>query len=150
MRDNNERGAALVEMAFIAPMVLLLLMGVVEFGWKFGEATELRHAGREAARYAAVSAPDLTGDGSFTSADIGKAVCDSLNLSSTGNADITITQVTGDEIGDTARIDITVATGSLTGAPIISSFVPTSLSDSAIFRLEQPAAWSGATLTGQC
>jgi len=150
VRKNRERGAALVEMAVVAPMLLLLVLGIVEFGWKFGEFTELRHAGREAARYAAVSAPDLTGDGVFTTDDIVVAACNALNLSGTASGSITIDQVTGDDIGDTAHIALTIDVESLTNAPIISSFLPTSLSNETTFRLEQAATWSDTTLSGQC
>lgn len=147
---THERGAALVEMAFIAPLLLLLVIGIVEFGWKFGEYTEIRHAARDAARFAATSSPDLTGDSTFTSTDVSEAVCDALSLAASGRVDITLAQVTGDDIGDTARITVTVDTPSLSGAPIITSFLPTTLSDEVTFRLEQPADWSATTLNDQC
>lgn len=150
VKESRERGAALVEMAFVAPFLVILLLGMVEFGWMFGQFNEVRHAAREAARFAAVSEPDLTGDGTFDEDDVLEAVCDALNLSGSGTVDVEIDQVTGDEIGDTAEVEVVLNVDSLTGAPIISSFLPSQLGNTARFRLEQPADWSDATFTGQC
>jgi Flp pilus assembly protein TadG len=144
----RDRGAAIVEMAMVAPFLVLLLLGIVEFGWKFAETTEIRHAARDAARFAAVSAPDLTGDGTFSSADISAAACDALALAGSGR--VTITLSGGTDIGDTAIIRLDVATQSLSGAPIITSFLPTTISNEATFRLEQAAGWAPTTLSGQC
>jgi Flp pilus assembly protein TadG len=147
---GKERGAALVEMAMVAPMLLLVLFGIVEFGWKFAEFTELRQATREAARYAATSSPDLTGDTSFTAADVVESVCNALQLATSGRVDVTVARVTGGTIGDTAQVTVAIDTHSLTGAPIISSFLPSTLTNSAVFRLEQPASWTDSTLNDQC
>jgi Flp pilus assembly protein TadG len=140
----------MVEMAFVAPVLLLILLGIIEFGFKFAQFNEVRHTAREAARFAAVSEPDLDGDADFDENDVVQAVCDAFNLSGTGNVDLDLAQVTGDEIGDTAEITVTLHTTSLSGAPLISSFVPTSLSNVARFRLEQPAEWADTTVNGQC
>lgn len=149
-RESRERGAALVEMAFVAPFLVMLLLGMIEFGWMFGQFNEVRHAAREAARFAAVSEPDLTGDGAFDENDVLQAVCDAMNMAGTGNVDLEIDQVTGADIGDTAEIELTLHVGSITRAPLITSFLPTELSNTARFRLEQPADWSDATFSGQC
>ena len=74
---SRENGASLVEFALIAPFLLLLLLGIVEFGYLFGQYNEVRHAAREGARYAAVSYPDLDGGG-IGSSDVVEAVCDSI------------------------------------------------------------------------
>lgn len=147
---DRERGAAVVEMAFVAPFLIILLLGIVEFGWKFGEFNEVRHAAREAARYAAVSTPDLTGDSVFDSDDILQAVCDSLNLNSPNVVDVTIVKGGTGVIGDQSTITVSIETSSLTGAPLISAFLPTSLSNEAVFRLEQPATWDSDAFVNEC
>lgn len=139
-----------MEMALIAPFLVLLLLGVIEFGWKFGEFNELRHAVRDGARFAAVSEPDLDGDSDFDEDDVVVAVCDALSLAGSAAVDLVIQQVTGDGIGDTARLSVTIDTPPLSGAPVITSFLPTSLSNEVRFRLEQPAEWSDQTYTNQC
>ena len=36
-RTDPERGANLVEFAVLAPLLILLVIGIVEFGWLFGQ-----------------------------------------------------------------------------------------------------------------
>jgi len=56
MRDikekNSERGAALVELAIILPLLLLILMGIIEFGLLFYNQQVLTNSSREGARAA--------------------------------------------------------------------------------------------------
>lgn len=137
-------------MAMITPFLVLLLLGIIEFGWFFGQFNEIRHAARDGARFAAVSTPDIDGDSDFDEDDVLTAVCAALNLAGSNRVDVDIQQVTGDQIGDTATIEVTVDTPSLSGAPIISSFIPSNLTNEVTFRLEQPATWSDSTYTNQC
>jgi Flp pilus assembly protein TadG len=54
MRDINkkspERGAALVELAIVLPLLLLILMGIIEFGLLFYNQQVLTNSSREGAR----------------------------------------------------------------------------------------------------
>ncbi|HVR33280.1 MAG TPA: TadE/TadG family type IV pilus assembly protein [Acidimicrobiia bacterium] len=140
INKRRERGASAVEMAMVAPFLLLLLLGIVEFGFLFGEYNELRHAVREGARYAAVSEPDLNGDGTVDEDDVVKKICDSLGLGAP-TVDIVLSR-TGTAIGDVGTLQVTLDTAALSGAPIISMFIPDELENTATFRLEQPATWS--------
>lgn len=149
IRNNRERGASAVEMAMVAPFLLLLLLGIIEFGYVFGQYNEVRHTAREGARYAAVGNPDRTGDNAITNADVIDAVCDTLNLSGATVGIVTTISGSG-EIGDEATLEVTLDIESLSGAPIISSFVPDDLSNTATFRLEQPAEWSAFTDPDAC
>ncbi len=56
--DRDSRGQALVEMALVLPLLLLLLLGLVEFGRIFNAHLVLTAASREGARAAAVGRPD--------------------------------------------------------------------------------------------
>jgi Flp pilus assembly protein TadG len=138
-KNGSERGAALVEMAVVTPLLLLLVFGIVEAGWLFAQQVEARHGAREAARVAAVSAPDLNGDSVFSQADVVFRACDALDLSS-GSAAVTIS-AGGSDIGDNASIRITTVYESLTGFldPIFAGLVVTTDAD---IRLEQPRAWA--------
>ncbi|MDO5865652.1 MULTISPECIES: TadE/TadG family type IV pilus assembly protein [Paenarthrobacter] len=51
---KNERGAVAVEMALLLPVLLLILIGVIEFGRALNVQVSLTEAAREGARYAAV------------------------------------------------------------------------------------------------
>lgn len=51
---KNERGQAIVETAIILPIIVLLLMGMVEFGRLSNAYMAVTHAGRHGARHAIV------------------------------------------------------------------------------------------------
>ena len=138
---NGDEGANLVEFALLAPLLILLVLGIVEFGFKFSQYNELRHGVREGARYAAVSQPDLDGGG-VGSSDVIKAVCDAIDLPGV-TLDISLANTTGSGNRlDYSTLTVVANVTSLTGAPLISNFVPTTLTNEALFRLEQDSAWS--------
>lgn len=47
---RNEKGQSLVEFAIVVPVLLLLVMGIIEFGWLFNGQITLTSAAREGAR----------------------------------------------------------------------------------------------------
>jgi Flp pilus assembly protein TadG len=51
---RKERGQAMVEFALVLPILLVLLCGIVDFGWIFGNRLQADNACREAARACAV------------------------------------------------------------------------------------------------
>lgn len=53
-RLGSERGAAAVEFALVVPVLLLLLVGIVEFGRLYNTQIELSGAAREGARVMAI------------------------------------------------------------------------------------------------
>lgn len=53
-RESGERGAAALEFALIVPVLLLLVLGIIEFGFMFQAQLALTHAAREGARMASV------------------------------------------------------------------------------------------------
>src|SRR5207237_6031144 len=59
-RGSEERGAAAVEFALVASVLLVVLFGVIEFGKLYSEFESLQSAAREGARVAAVRG--TTGD----------------------------------------------------------------------------------------
>ena len=46
-RARGERGASLVEFAILAPLLIVLVLGIVEFGWLFSQNNDVRHGPRE-------------------------------------------------------------------------------------------------------
>jgi Flp pilus assembly protein TadG len=54
-RIRNENGQTLVEFALVAPLLLLILFGIVQFGIAFRDSVTLSDAVRVGARKAAVS-----------------------------------------------------------------------------------------------
>lgn len=53
-RGGSERGASLVEFALVAPVLFLVVFGIVEFGMGLNDYQSLRQGVREGARQAAV------------------------------------------------------------------------------------------------
>jgi len=62
MNIENNKGAALVEMAIILPLLLLIVFGIFEFGRAMVITNSLTNAAREGARQAAVSPPPINVD----------------------------------------------------------------------------------------
>lgn len=52
---SGEDGQAMVEFALILPIFLLILCGIIDFGWLFYNQLSLNNACREGARYAVVN-----------------------------------------------------------------------------------------------
>lgn len=111
---KDKKGQALVEMAFVLPLLLLILMGIVEFGRIFNAHLIITNASREGARYAAVHSTD---------AEI-EAVID--NLTSTldqNNLTLTITPSFANRTsGSTVEVRIDYDIDII--APLISAVIP--------------------------
>lgn len=80
-RLSADRGAVAVEFGLIAPLLFLLVLGLMQFGLIFADSLQLEASAREGARYAALRYPagevlsrvraaapgvDLTGPGAVT------------------------------------------------------------------------------------
>jgi Flp pilus assembly protein TadG len=142
--SEGDRGAQLVEFALVAPLLILLLFGIIEFGWLFAQMNEIRHVAQEGARWGAVSHPEVDGVGGEDWGDLAARACGAANLP--GGTTVTITgSEGGGSKGDTATVTVTATVPSLTG--LIDSFLPSGLSNTATFRLEQPAKWVGGNTT---
>jgi len=59
MLRHSDRGQSLVEFALVLPLLLLVLMGIFEFGRIWMTINVITSAAREGARVAAVTAPDV-------------------------------------------------------------------------------------------
>lgn len=53
---RGESGQAIVEFAVALPILLLLVFGIIDFGWLFYNKMSVENASREGARYAIVNA----------------------------------------------------------------------------------------------
>ena len=54
-KGKSEDGQAMVEFALVLPVFLLILCGIIDFGWLFYNQLSLNNACREGARYAVVN-----------------------------------------------------------------------------------------------
>src|SRR5262245_18984878 len=130
LNRSRQRGAALVEMAMVLPIVAFLFMGVVQFGMDLREHQIVRNAAREGARVAMLpqyqtSVANPTGSENQTQAStrvaqsIREIVLQYLNnenisLTSTACSDISAVR-TKYQCGDiTIDQDVSYAAGSIT------------------------------------
>lgn len=60
--QQRERGAALVEMAIIAPVLILLVFGILEFGLVFKNRLTISHSANSAARVGSTIGTDPAAD----------------------------------------------------------------------------------------
>ena len=51
---KSERGQSIVEFALVLPILLILLCGIIDFGWLYYNQITLNNAAREGARYAVI------------------------------------------------------------------------------------------------
>jgi len=65
---RSERGAAAVEFALIAPLLFMLIFGIIEFGLAWSKKNVYVGAAREGARYAAVECAPEGGSAGCTTA----------------------------------------------------------------------------------
>ena len=137
-RRGDERGAALVEMAFVMILLVTLIMGIVEFGFLLGERNELKHGAHQGARLAAVDESNLLA-----------RTCGSINLHPTSNVTVTFTRA-GSEPGDTGSVELSANVSSLSGLGLIEVFLPSTMTTDADFKLEQPATWDPTAESGTC
>ena len=134
---RRERGATLVEFAIAAPLLFLLVFGMIEFGWLFAKNTEIRHGAREAARLAVVDFG--------TENDIVDAACARMGISTTAPVTVDLGR-TGDDPGDSVSVTVTADVPSLTG--LLGWLLPSGyeLTSSVEMYIEQVPSWSPATI----
>ena len=113
MYPKSEKGQAMVEFALVLPILLLILCGIIDFGWIFGNQLLANNASREAARYTAIHYYDSNvDDDQAAAAAIVSARAPSLNSTT-----VTVNK-SGDSITVNISSDVTVLT------PIISAIFP--------------------------
>ncbi|MHA7178745.1 TadE/TadG family type IV pilus assembly protein [Arthrobacter sp. MDB2-24] len=113
MSVNKERGAAAVEMALVLPVLILLLLGIMEFGRAFNAQVTLTNAAREGVRVMSISKdPGLARSATATAGQM-------LNpLLTDSNIAISVPGATTSNpcpAGSTSTVTITYTLSTLTG-----------------------------------
>lgn len=151
-RRSRERGATLVEFAIVAPLLFILLFGVVEFA-RLGYAfSEVWTAAREGARYATVVGDeDGNGEPNFVDCDgIEAAALSKVVIGTLSTADVDITYLTplgtsrdcqggtdptdGGDIDTGTEITVSVSGTFNSVVPVIGQFLNGTTLDSSQFR----------------
>ena len=60
-QEPRDTGAAAVELALVLPILMLLVMGIIDFGMAYNRQISLTASAREGARWLALHATDQTG-----------------------------------------------------------------------------------------
>jgi Flp pilus assembly protein TadG len=131
-RHVRRRGAAMVELALVLPVLLMLLFGVIEYGWVFLRVTQVNEAARRGVRMAV--RPSATDQEVRTTVS---GLLDSRGLAGRYDPDddIVITELLV-EVGQPVTVQVTVDYDGLIG------FVPTPqrLSGTATMAKEVPSS----------
>lgn len=141
-KSKSDGGASLVEFAILAPFLILLLFGIIEFAWIFAQNLDVRHGAREGARLAAVNFPEgVTSGGPRTAANtttLANEACNAMDLA-TG---ATIEFNSPGAVGDPIVVEVFSSADTLTG--LLDWAIPPSLtlSSNVEIRTEQPATWA--------
>jgi len=113
---KNKKGQSIVELALLLPVILMLLLGIVEFGRVYGAYMVITNASRQGARVGAVGGDDVA---------IGDAVKDSANTLDQGALLWIPTRSGEGGVGETITVTVTYDIqlyapfiGSFTGNPI--------------------------------
>ena len=123
----NRRGQSLVETALILPILLLILLGVLEFGRILSAWMTVTHASREGARVAALGGSKLQVEERVDS------VSGALNLA---GISVTVSPTGTLERGDMVTVNVVYQIQLIT--PFVGSIVgnPVSMSADTVMRVE--------------
>lgn len=141
--EAPERGAAVVETAIVAPFLLLIILGIVEFGLLFGVKLDVNQGAREMSRLAAVNHQETSGSsGSTQTTEIVTAACQRMELADSSTVSIALPA--GTAIGDIVEVEIKTPYVPVTGVldPWLAGTV---LSSKLSTRLEQNATFAATT-----
>lgn len=96
--DTGQEGAVATEFAYLAPILILLLFGIVQFGLAMWRISVLESAAREGARVAAVGASDAE-------------VSDRATASATGfqPSELTVSSSGCSSVGDDVTVTVTAS-----------------------------------------
>jgi Flp pilus assembly protein TadG len=136
LRQPWRRSVELLEVAVVLPLVLLLLFGLLEFGWMFLLAQQVTHAARHGARIGA------TADAS--NADVLQAV--EAMLTDRGMGGLATVNITSGGVdladldsGETLTVEVSVPYDAVgLGVPLLAGFAPESLRASVSMAKEGP------------
>ena len=134
---NRDGGASLAEFAVVAPILILLLFGIIEFSWLFATNLDVRQGAREAVRIAAT-------DRLANPATPGMDICNGMRLANRPTTIVSITRA-GDSIGDAITVTVDAEAETITG--LLDWVIPagTRLTSTVNLRQEQTPTWAQIT-----
>lgn len=149
-RRQDDRGAALVEFALLAPVLFAVVFALIEFGWTFVQNLDVRHGAREGVRLAAVNYnPEDETDGADQLADIITEVCSRMDVTGGASVELTYNASGETEVGSVFTIKVTRPLEQLTGflSPVLDGKTVDSTVEA---RMETDGTWQGSTGPVSC
>jgi Flp pilus assembly protein TadG len=106
MRVQDQKGTAVVEFAIVAPLLFLILFGIIEFGILLYDKAMITNASREGARAGIVfSYPNRISDGEITAVVMN--YCQNYLISFDSSSTLTVEIFrSGVEAGDRLRVSV--------------------------------------------
>ncbi|MHB1315741.1 MAG: TadE/TadG family type IV pilus assembly protein [Christensenellales bacterium] len=110
---KREDGQAIVEAAFVIPLLILIICGIIDFGWIFSNQLNINNCSREGARYAVVNS-----DSANLASLVTNKVLSTSGFEDPENVTVTVEIVAADEVKVTVTKKVKVLT------PLTGIFVP--------------------------
>lgn len=130
-KNRHRRGAAIVEAAIVFPLLVVLTLAVIEYGWMFMQIHHVTNAARHGARMAAKS--------TASEDEASSSVAAILNEAGLGNSGYEVQFTSAASSGDTLRVEVVVPYEGhldITGVPFFP--VPTNLRAAVSMAKEGP------------
>jgi hypothetical protein len=133
---RSSKGQTIIEFALVTPIILLLLVGIIDFGMAMNRRIVLQHAAREGARMAAVS-EDMSGICSRT-VDQAHGAIDGVVVLRYTNLNASPGYDSGDDVTVTlpAHWDLPILNSALPALFHLPTIAPISLTATGSARLE--------------
>jgi Flp pilus assembly protein TadG len=148
---GGERGATLVEFAFILPVFVLFIFGIIDFGWAFAQNLDVKQGAREGGRIVAVNGG--TGSGTAQCQSIQSQIRGRTQDLTPGSVTVVLTFTDGNgngtkDIGDLAGVTVEYPISSVSG--VLSGVLNGTMRSRVAVRLEQPGTWTVTDASGVC
>lgn len=131
---RSQRGASLVEMAIVVPILLLIVFGIIEFGFLFYRQIGVNQGVREAARAAVVNNYASSGCAGSPAQQIACLADNRSGVNGT-HSYVHVEQLGKTGVGDQITVCSDYPETSITG--LMSGFLPGHLKSQVTMRLEQ-------------
>jgi Flp pilus assembly protein TadG len=129
MLRSKDRGVAAVEFALLLPILLLLTLGAIDWGYFFYVKQRIVNAAREGARAGTLVDPSSKIDPLATAKTAAEAYLERVGLTKTA---VVSTEFDYPGGGQAIRVDISYPAGSLSG--YLANFVPASATGISVMR----------------
>ena len=114
MKLKGEKGQSVVEVALILPILIVILGGIIDFGWVYSCQISANNAVREAARYASIHLYDSSSDDDAAAAR-NIVATHAAQLPDTTSVDLACFDTDGNGSDDAVMVTVTAPIPLITG-----------------------------------